>query len=63
MNISREQFARQTRRLTSRPQPSRLPLSEPSWLRSQITRIEQQLANSTEPLLEEYDELSKRAET
>jgi len=33
------------------------------WLRNQITRIEQQLAKSIGPLLEECDELSKVAET
>jgi hypothetical protein len=33
------------------------------WLRSQITRIEQQLAKSTGLLLEERDEFSKLAET
>ena len=33
------------------------------WLRSQITRIDQQLATSTRPLLEEYGELSKFAQT
>jgi hypothetical protein len=33
------------------------------WLRSQITRIDQQLATSTRPLLEEYGELSKLAQT
>jgi hypothetical protein len=33
------------------------------WLRSQITRIEQQLAKSIGPLPEECDELSKVAET
>lgn len=33
------------------------------WLRSQITRIEQHFAKSTGPLLEEFDELSKLAET
>ena len=33
------------------------------WLRSQITRIEQQLATSTRPLVEECDEFSKLAET
>jgi hypothetical protein len=33
------------------------------WLRNQITRIEQQLARSIGPLLEECDELSKVAET
>ncbi len=34
-----------------------------AWLRRQITRIEQQLANSTDPLLEERVEPSKLAET
>src|SRR5947209_12470202 len=33
------------------------------WLRSQISRIERQLATSAGPLLEESDELSKVAET
>jgi hypothetical protein len=33
------------------------------WLRNQITRIEQQLAKSIGPLLEECDVLSKVAET
>jgi hypothetical protein len=33
------------------------------WLRSQITRIEQQLAKSTGLLFEERDEFSKLAET
>jgi hypothetical protein len=33
------------------------------WLRSQITRIDQQLATSTRPSLEEYGELSKFAQT
>jgi len=33
------------------------------WLRSQVTRIEQQPATSTEPLLEERDEFSRLAET
>jgi hypothetical protein len=32
-------------------------------LRGQIARIEQQLANSTDPLLEERVEFSKLAET
>lgn len=34
-----------------------------SWLRKQTTRIEQQLAKSIGPLLEECDELGKVAET
>jgi hypothetical protein len=33
------------------------------WVRGQIARIEQQLANSTDPLLEERVEFSKLAET
>ena len=33
------------------------------WLRAQIAQIEQQLANSTDPLLEERVEFSKLAET
>jgi hypothetical protein len=33
------------------------------WLRSRITRIEQQLATSTRPWLEERAEFSKLAET
>jgi hypothetical protein len=33
------------------------------WLRSQISRIEQQLAKSTGPLVEKCDELSELAET
>jgi hypothetical protein len=34
-----------------------------AWLRNQITGIEQQLAKSIGPLPEQYDELSKVAET